>query len=324
MKFISKVTSLLTLVTVLSSCGGTTPPPSSSSQVTPTPPSSSSQVSQTAQSIIEFNFADAVYDENNQPLTNLNRDIQVTKKYKLAFTMQVIQSHISRVPETGIDSTLKMKFSSQDLFELNKNRLTGQIGGSTSLTCSSQAGSNEIVCRFTLTRSPIDTSQLFFEIVAASRQNTQVTQPVTLEVTTLSPNFIYRIGNSQGYTAIKTWYFTLVKTDYILTPPELQFSQEFGQVKVYLPVGVGVLSLYGYKPNTDPVQLLIDKTNIPFLPSDENIIVNLFEIYVLSVNGNVVFARNNPIRFTFVYETNEDYKESRVDVTIDYNSFVGN
>ena len=161
MKLISKATLLLSLVTVLSSCFG------DSDQ------SSQSPSSQVPQSLIEFNFADEVFDENNEPLATLSNDFEVTKKYKLTFTMQVIQGHISRVPEIGIDSTLKIKFSSQDLFELNKNRLTGQIGGNTSLTCSSVSGSNEILCNFTLTRTPIDTSQLFFEIVAASRKTLQ-------------------------------------------------------------------------------------------------------------------------------------------------------
>jgi hypothetical protein len=312
MKLIPKATLLLSLVTILSSCFGGTDL------------SSSGPSSEAPKTLIEFNFDDEIYDENEQTLSSLNNSIEVTKKYKLTFTMQVIQSHISRVPENGIDSTLKIKFSSQDLFELNKNRLEGQIGGNTSLTCSSVSGSNEILCNFTLTRTPIDTSELFFEVVAASRKNTTTTQPVTLDVTTLSPNFIYRIGNSQGATATKTWYFTLVKTDYTITTPELQFSQQFGQVKVFLPVGIGEINLYGYKPNTDPVQLLIDKTNVPFASSEQTITINLFQIYVDSLNGNVVFARNNPVRFTFVYEANDDYKESKVDVLIDYNSFFNN
>jgi len=282
-----------------------------------------SSTSQT-QSLIEFNFSDEILDENNQPLPPLNNSIEVTKKYKLTFTMQVIQAHISRIPELGIDSTLKITFSSPELFELNKNRLTGQIGGSTSMVCESVSGSNQIQCNFTLTRERLDTSRLFFEITAASRKNTSTTQPVTLDITTLSNAYIYRINNNQGTTIRVTWYINLIPTTYNIEDPELQFSQQFGQVKIFLPIGIGEVNLYGYKPNANPPQLLIDKTNLPFAGSDEAITVNLFQIYVDSLNGNVVFARNNPIDFVIVFEANDDYNRSEITISIDYNSFFNN
>jgi hypothetical protein len=160
----NKLPIVVALLAVLVGCEASTP-------ITSLPNSTSSLTSSpsTEPTLIDINFEDKLYDYNDQLMDSLNNDIEVTKVYKLKFDIQVKSAYVSLLPKLpnggvrGIDSRITIQFADEELFKLNKNRLTGTIGGRTTMLCANN-GSNEINCEFTLTEVAVDTDDFFIEI----------------------------------------------------------------------------------------------------------------------------------------------------------------
>lgn len=319
--YYKKIPVIAILVFTLVSCGET-PPITSLPNSTP-----SSMTSQSSEpTLIDLNFEDKLYDYNDEIVDSLNNNIEVTKLYKLKFDLQVKDAYVNLLPKnsnggiTGIDSRITIQFADEELFKLNKNRLTGTIGGRTTMLCSND-GSNLINCDFTLTEIAVDTDDFFIEITAPSRLNTVDNQRFSLSLETLSNDFEYRIGSNRGKKVTLDFFFTLTRTTYLLRDPELYFIQSFGLTRVFLPVGLGEsdLKYQGFKPGTNEV--IIPLTTIPTLSGDDYLDVNFFDLYVIAMGNNLGFAQTNPIEIKIIYSENVDYLEASHIVQIDYASY---
>jgi hypothetical protein len=318
----SKLPMVAVLLVVLAACEASTP---ITSLPNSTPSLTSSQA--TEPTLIDINFENKLYDYNDELMDSLNNNIEVTKVYKLMFDLQVKPAYVNLLPKLpngevkGIDSRITIQFADEELFKLNKNRLTGTIGGRTTMLCTNN-GSNEINCAFTLTEVAVDTDDFFIEISAPSRLNTVDDQRFELSIETLSRDFEYRIGSIRGSKVTMNFDFNLVRTSYSLKEPELYFLQTFGLTRVFLPIGLGEndLKYQGFKPGTN--QVVIPLTTISTGESDTFMDVNFFDLYVISIGNNLAFAQNNAVEIKIIYSQNVDYFEASHTVILDYQDYV--
>jgi hypothetical protein len=270
--------------------------------------------------LIDLAFSNAVYDYNDEPMGPTDNEIEVTKIYKLVFSLQSKTSSAGLIPQGGIDSRLSIQFADQELFQLNKNRLFGSLGGRTTMFCAND-GSNLINCDFTLTTERLDSADLFVEIFSPSRLNTIDQQTFTLSFESLSNNYIYKIGSAPASQKVTlTFIFKLVQTTYTIVDPQLFFLESFGLTRIFIPDGLGPndLSYIGYKPGTREV--LISETPINVESSVSSLDVNFYNLYLQARNNNTNFVQSNPVEIHILYAENSDYKAETRIIMLDYAS----
>jgi hypothetical protein len=272
---------------------------------------------------INLNFSSTLLDENDVAIDQNNLNLEVTRTYRLFFNAVPNQQDLNKLPSSpGLSSKMTITFATKELYDANQPRIVGEEFGSHPYTCSpGTAGSFVVVCGFNLENNleQIIGDKIYFEIRVDSRITSSTVQPITLKIESLNSSYVYRIQqNSNECPGCWKWNFTLIRTNYELTPPQEEFLVEYGRIKLFIPRGASQIVVKGFVPNTTPSSLIFDDYPLSFLPGERELRINIFQVYLDAKNNDIAFVKNNPIEFHIIYMENQNYHMAVQTLTYDF------